>query len=72
MDIIELAKYGISGVAIAAIILAGYFGRLLFKLVSNHLRHNTEEQIKNIAATNRLTEVIIELKNYLCKSNGKR
>lgn len=45
----QLAKYGATGVAIAAILLAGVLAQGLLKLSGNHIDHNTmaiQEQTK--------------------------
>ncbi len=53
-DITTLADYGLAGVFIALIILIGFIVNRIFKLMGNHMSHETD-------AWNRNTEILSKL-----------
>ena len=63
-DLLQLAQYGIAGVAISLIILIAYLAKIVRELLVNHIQHNTE-------ATQKMQETIGELTIYLKGLNGK-
>ncbi len=77
-DLTQLAQYGLAGVCIALIILIGFIIHRVFKLVGNHIDHNTKVLTKlegkidyDIKAQKETTKAMIEVKEFLIKANGK-
>ena len=65
----KLAKYGMTGVAFALIMLLGVCVNQLFTITGNHIDHNTaaiEEQTKAISEQ---TQVFGEMKVFIEKNN---
>jgi len=63
-SIIELAQWGIAGVAIALILLIAYLAKIVKEVLCNHIQHNTERMQE-------LKETINELCIYLKSLNGR-
>jgi uncharacterized protein YoxC len=63
-QLLELAQYGIGGVAIALICLIAYLAKMVKELISNHIQHNTETM-------ENLQQTINELCIYLKSLNGR-
>ncbi len=63
-QILELAQYGVAGVAIALVALIAYLGKIVKEIICNHMQHNTDTIIK-------LQETINELCIYLKGLNGR-
>jgi threonine/homoserine efflux transporter RhtA len=63
-DLVQLGQYGLIGVMLALIFLTGGVIWILYKIVGNHINHNTSamgDVAKNIDANTRLTERVITL-----------
>ena len=56
----QFAKYGMAGVSVLSLAVIAYIVKLFYKMVSNHMNHNTEafHDMKEVMA--RLTEIIKE------------
>lgn len=59
-ELTSLAQYGLSGISIALVVLTGLVLDRLFKLMGNHIEHNTEAWNKNTEALTELTNKIKE------------
>lgn len=55
-----LASYGLGGVMLALILLAGGSMWALYKIVGNHINHNTDATIKNTEVMSSLITLIKE------------
>jgi len=71
-ELTTLAQYGIAGVCIALIIFTFCVLRMVFKILGNHINHNTEALTKmiekldqDIRSQRDNTQVLRDLKNVL-------
>ena len=62
--LLQLAQYGVGGVAIALVLLIAYLAKVVKELLCNHIQHNTDTMQE-------LKETINELCIYLKNLNGK-
>lgn len=61
----KLAKYGLSGVAIASILLSGFIVNKAFDLMGNHLQESIKTQQALIDVVEDLDDSVIKLMDYL-------
>lgn len=57
-QLLELGKYGVVGVLLALIFLAGFLAWLLFKVVTNHVEHSNIAFNENTKALQKLVDII--------------
>lgn len=57
-SLIELAKYGAWGIAIALVFVILVLIRVIYKIVSNHINHNTDSNLKLADTLSRLSNSV--------------
>ena len=65
MDIAQITEYGAIGIAAGLIILIYFILKWVFKILGNHMNHNTD-------AIKGLTAIMSEVKGMLSKRNGDK